>query len=72
MIFIIIKKIESLIRGRIPMYNPIKYSILVKYRDIEPLCISKRGVKDFKKNGIYDKIYVYEMVCNNILLKYTN
>jgi signal transduction histidine kinase/ABC-type amino acid transport substrate-binding protein len=37
--------------------NPTKYSIAVKYGDVETLSVVNSGLKEIKKNGTYDKIY---------------
>ncbi|MGH4117229.1 transporter substrate-binding domain-containing protein [Clostridium sp.] len=37
--------------------NPTKYSIAVKYGDVETLNVVNSGLKEIKKNGTYDKIY---------------
>ncbi|MGH4140063.1 transporter substrate-binding domain-containing protein [Clostridium sp.] len=37
--------------------NPSKYSVAVKYGDLETLRIVNSGLKEIKKNGTYDKIY---------------
>ncbi|MBU3128986.1 transporter substrate-binding domain-containing protein [Clostridium tagluense] len=37
--------------------NPTKYSVAVKYGNVETLRIINSGLKEIKKNGTYDKIY---------------
>ncbi|GCD11633.1 transporter substrate-binding domain-containing protein [Clostridium tagluense] len=37
--------------------NPTKYSVAVKYGDVETLRLINSGLKEIKNNGTYDKIY---------------